>query len=137
MISFAPYAHQPNRLEDFLPWGLLVAPGVILNKDGSFQKTARFRGPDVRSSTPEELVSFVARVNNVFRRLGSGWAIYIEAERREVTDYPSGAFEDDLSRLIDSERAAAFEQASSQFETIHHLTLQWTPAPDSSRRYPA
>ncbi|MBK8840328.1 MAG: conjugal transfer protein TrbE [Hyphomonadaceae bacterium] len=134
MISFAPYAHQPNRLEDFLPWGLLVAPGVILNKDGSFQKTARFRGPDVRSSTPEELVSFVARVNNVFRRLGSGWAIYIEAERREVTDYPSGAFEDDLSRLIDSERAAAFEQASSQFETIHHLTLQWTPAPDSSRK---
>jgi type IV secretion system protein TrbE len=134
MISFAPYAHQPNRLEDFLPWALLVGPGVVLNKDGSFQKTARFRGPDVRSSTPDELVSFIARANNVFRRLGSGWAIYIEAERREVTDYPAGAFEDDLSRLIDSERAAAFEQADTQFETIHHLTLQWTPAPDSSRK---
>ena len=134
MMSFAPYAHQPSRLEDFIPWALLVGPGVALNKDGSFQKTARFRGPDVRSSTPDELVSFIARANNVFRRLGSGWAIYIEAERREVTDYPTGAFDDDLSRLVDSERAAAFEQAASQFETIHHLTLQWTPAPDSSRK---
>ncbi len=131
MLSLAPYTHIPDRLEDFLPWAMLVAPGVVLNKDGSFQATARFRGPDVRSSTPEELVSFAARANNVFRRLGRGWAIYVEADRREITDYPQGAFEDDLSRLVDSERAAAFEQAGAQFETIHHLTLQWTPAPDS------
>jgi type IV secretion/conjugal transfer VirB4 family ATPase len=131
MFSLAPYAHTPNRLEDYLPWAMLVAPGVILNKDGSFQATARFRGPDVRSSTPEELVSFAARTNNVFRRLGRGWAIYVEADRREITDYPAGAFEDDLSRLIDSERAAAFEQTDTQFETIHHLTLQWAPEPDA------
>lgn len=131
MISFVPYQHKPSRLEDFLPWGLLVARGVVLNKDGSFQRTARFRGPDVRSSTPEELVAFAARTNNVFRRLGSGWAIYIEAERRDLTTYPDGAFDDDLSRLVDSERAAAFEQAGSQFETIHHITLQWCPPPDS------
>jgi type IV secretion system protein VirB4 len=110
---------------------MLVAPGAVLNKDGSFQATARFRGPDVRSSTPEELVAFTARANNVFRRLGHGWAVYIEADRREITDYPDGAFEDDLSRLIDSERAAQFEQAGAQFETVHHLTLQWTPPPDA------
>lgn len=134
MMSLAPYSHVPNRLEDFLPWAMLVGPGVILNKDGSFQGTARFRGPDVRSSTPEELVSFIARANNVFRRLGRGWAIYIEADRREIIDYPEGVFPDDLSRLVDSERAAAFEQAGTQFETVHHLTLQWTPAPDSSRK---
>jgi type IV secretion system protein VirB4 len=131
MISLAPYAHTPNRLEDYLPWAMLVAPGVVLNKDGSFQATARFRGPDVRSSTPEELVSFAARANNVFRRLGRGWAIYVEAERRGIADYPSGAFKDDLSRLVDSERAAAFEQAGAQFETVHHLTLQWMPDADS------
>src|SRR5690242_5367927 len=68
MMGLAPYAHRPSRLEDFLPWGLLVAPGVILNKDGSFQRCASFRGPDVRSSTPEELSAFAARANNVFKR---------------------------------------------------------------------
>jgi type IV secretion system protein VirB4 len=134
MISFAPYVHKPSRLEDFLPWAVLAAPGVVLNKDGSFQATARFRGPDVRSATADELVSFAARANNVFKRLGSGWAAYIEADRREITLYPSGAFDDDLSRLIDAERAAAFEQAGAQFETVHHLTLQWTPPTDSSAK---
>ena len=84
MFSLAPYAHTPNRLEDYLPWAMLVAPGIVLNKDGSFQATARFRGPDVRSSTPEELVAFTARANNVFRRLGHGWAVYIEAVRGGV-----------------------------------------------------
>ena len=34
----------------------LVAPGVILNKDGSFQRTARFRGPDLESATEAELI---------------------------------------------------------------------------------
>ncbi len=131
MMSFGPYAHKPSRLEDFLPWALLVARGVVLNKDGSFQTTVRFRGPDIRSSTPEELVSFAARANNVFRRLGSGWAIYIEAERRPITSYPEGAFEDDLSRLVDCERAEAFEADGARFETVHHLTLQWRPPPDA------
>jgi type IV secretion system protein VirB4 len=88
MFSLAPYAHTPNRLEDYLPWAMLVAPGVILNKDGSFQATARFRGPDVRSSTPEELVAFVGARQQCVPRLGHGWAIYIEADRREITDYP-------------------------------------------------
>jgi|CXWL01.1.fsa_nt_gi type IV secretion system protein VirB4 len=134
MLSLAPYSHTPSRLEDFLPWGFLVAPGVILNKDGSFQKSARFRGPDVRSATPEELISFTARANNVFKRLGSGWALYIEAERSEIRDYPTGDFADDASRLVDAERAAQFEQAGAQFETIHHITLQWAPPADATRR---
>jgi type IV secretion system protein TrbE len=134
MFSLAPYVHAPKRLEDFLPWAMLVAPGVILNKDGSFQATARFRGPDVRSCTAPELASFAARANNVFRRLGRGWAIYVEASRREIRDYPAGAFPDDLSRLVDAERATAFEEAGAQFETLHHLTLQWTPPPDSDRK---
>jgi type IV secretion system protein VirB4 len=35
----------------------LVDEGIILNKDGSFQRTARFRGPDLDSAVPAELVA--------------------------------------------------------------------------------
>jgi len=31
--------------------GTHVAPGVVLNKDGSFQRTLTFRGPDLDSAT--------------------------------------------------------------------------------------
>ena len=45
-----------DRLADHLPWAALVAPGVVLNKDGSFQRSLRFRGPDLESATEAELV---------------------------------------------------------------------------------
>ena len=52
MLNLAEYRKKPQSLADFLPWAALVAPGVVLNKDGSFQRTARFRGPDLDSATP-------------------------------------------------------------------------------------
>ena len=75
MLNLREYRKTSSSLADFLPWAALVAPGVVLNKDGSFQRTARFRGPDLESATPAELVATTARLNNALRRLGSGWAI--------------------------------------------------------------
>ena len=89
MLSLAEYRKKPQSLADFLPWAALVAPGVILNKDGSFQRTARFRGPDLDSATQAELVGATARLNNALRRLGSGWAIFVEAQRNPAQNYPS------------------------------------------------
>ena len=74
MLSLREYRNKADRLADFLPWAALVAPGVVLNKDGSFQRTARFRGPDLDSAVAAELVAVAGRINNAFRRLGSGWA---------------------------------------------------------------
>jgi hypothetical protein len=57
MLSLREYRNKADRLADFLPWAALVAPGVVLNKDGSFQRSARFRGPDLDSATPAELIA--------------------------------------------------------------------------------
>ena len=57
MLNLAEYRKRPALLADYLPWACLVAPGVILNKDGSFQRSARFRGPDLESATEAELVA--------------------------------------------------------------------------------
>ena len=74
MLNLAEYRQRPALLADWLPWAGLVASGVVLNKDGSFQRTARFRGPDLDSATQGELIATSARLNNALRRLGSGWA---------------------------------------------------------------
>ncbi|GMO24999.1 hypothetical protein BwSH14_23620 [Bradyrhizobium ottawaense] len=52
MLNLAEYRNRPHSLADFLPWAALVEKGVVLNKDGAFQRTARFRGPDLDSATP-------------------------------------------------------------------------------------
>ncbi|MCM2337369.1 MAG: conjugal transfer protein TrbE [Hydrogenophaga sp.] len=134
MLNLTEYRQRPALLADWLPWAGLVAPGVELNKDGSFQRTARFRGPDLDSATRGELVATSARLNNVLRRLGSGWALFVEAERCEAADYPESSFPEPLSWLVDEERRAGFEDAGSHFESHYHLTLLYLPPEESRAR---
>ncbi|MGV8691589.1 conjugal transfer protein TrbE, partial [Pseudomonas aeruginosa] len=116
MLNLAEYRQRPALLADWLPWAGLVAPGVVLNKDGSFQRTARFRGPDLDSATQGELIATSARLNNALRRMGSGWALFIEAERHAAADYPRSEFPEPLSWLVEEERRAAFEESGHHFE---------------------
>jgi type IV secretion system protein VirB4 len=127
MLRLAEYQQRPTQLADWLPWAGLVAPGVVLNKDGSFQRTARFRGPDLDSATEAELVATSARLNNALRRLETGWAVFVEAARTPAAAYPRSMYPDGLSWLIDEERRAAFEAAGSHFESSYYLTLLWLP----------
>jgi len=39
MFDLSPYRGRTAKLSGYLPWGALVAPGIILNKDGAFQRT--------------------------------------------------------------------------------------------------
>lgn len=130
MLNLREYRPSHDRLVDHLPWAALVAPGVILNKDGSFQRSFAFRGPDLESSTEAELIGICARANNVLKRFGTGWALFFSAERREAPDYPAGSFPDPTSWLVDQERRAAFEEEGGHFESRYHLTLTWLPPAD-------
>lgn len=147
-MNLAEYRKRSSSLADYLPWAALVAPGVVLNKDGSFQRTARFRGPDLDSATPAELVGTTARLNGALRRLGSGWAIFVEAQRNPATSYPDSRFPDSASALLDVERREQFENEAGQrsllwsgrqqdrelFESSYFLTFVWLPpAEDVSR----
>jgi type IV secretion/conjugal transfer VirB4 family ATPase len=132
VLNLSEYRHRSDRLADHLPWAALIAPGVILNKDGSFQRTLRFRGPDLESATEAELISACARANNVLKRFGTGWALFFEAERREASAYPDNAFPDPASWLVDQERRANFLAEGEHYESRYYLTLTWLPTPDSA-----
>jgi len=134
MMNLAEYRRRSQSLADFLPWAALVERGVILNKDGSFQRTARFRGPDLDSATASELVAITSRLNNALRRLGSGWAIFVEAQREPANRYPESAFPDPASGLVDAERRAQFEEEGAHFESRYFLTLVWLPPADDAAR---
>jgi type IV secretion system protein VirB4 len=134
MFSLREYRNTADRLADFLPWAALVAPGVVLNKDGSFQRSARFRGPDLDSATPAELIATTARLNSALRRLGSGWAIFVEAVRRAAQDYPESDFPDPASALVERERAAQFAEEGAHFESAYYLTLVWMPPAEDAAR---
>ncbi len=133
-MNLAEYRNRNSRLADFLPWVGLVGAGIVLNKDGSFQRTAQFRGPDLDSAVPAELVAVAGRLNNAFRRLGSGWAIFVEAQRHASNLYPDSRFPDPASALVDAERKADFEEAGAHFESSYFLTFTYLPPAEDAAR---
>jgi len=134
MMNLAEYRRTATRLADYLPWVALVAEGVVLNKDGSFQRTARFRGPDLDSAVAAELVAVAGRLNNAFRRLGSGWAIFVEAQRHEASIYPADLFPDAAAALLDAERKADFEEAGAHYVSGYYLTITYLPPAEDAAR---
>ena len=128
------YRRRPALLADHLPWAALVAPGVVLNKDGSFTSAMAFRGPDLESSTEDELMAVRARLNNALRRLGTGWCLHVEARRRPAHPYPEGDIEVGAAWLVDEERRAAFQTSEPAYETDHVAGLTWLPPTDQARR---
>ncbi|MFC7701940.1 conjugal transfer protein TrbE [Bradyrhizobium sp. GCM10028915] len=134
MMNLAEYRHSNARLADFLPWAALVDKGIILNKDGSFQRTAKFRGPDLDSAVPAELVAVAGRLNNALRRLGSGWAVFVEAQRHFAGSYPPSTFPDVASALVDAERRAQFEEAGAHYESSYFLTFLYLPPEEGAAK---
>jgi type IV secretion/conjugal transfer VirB4 family ATPase len=134
VLNLAEYRRREKHLADYLPWACLVAPGVVLNKDGSFQRTLRYRGPDLDSATEAELVAVSARLNNALKRFGDGWALFFEADRVTAHGYPPGRFADAASWLVDQERRAAFEADGAHYESRYFLTFLYLPPPDAAGR---
>ncbi|MCR4269036.1 conjugal transfer protein TrbE [Nitratireductor sp. ZSWI3] len=134
MMNLAEYRNRNTRLADYLPWAALIGQGVVLNKDGSFQRTAKFRGPDLDSAVAAELVAVAGRINNAFRRLGCGWSIFVEAVRPTAQQYPESTFPDAASALVDAERKAQFEEDGSHFESRYYLTFLYLPPAEEAAR---
>ena len=127
MLYLREYRPTAARLFDHLPWACLIGPGLMLNKDGGFQKTLAFRGPDLASSTDTGLVATRAQLNNALRRLGSRWCLHIEALRAASIDYPASSFPDPVSALVDDERRGAFEAEERHFESRYFMTFTYLP----------
>ena len=137
MFYLKKYQEIPNKLTDLLPWAALIAPGVILNKDGSLQRTIKFRGPDLETATETQLTSITSQLNNALKRFGSGWIIYIEANRstHPLSPTKSASFPDPISFLIDAELYEQCKQSNNIFESNHFLTLQFFPPTQANKAF--
>ena len=129
MLKLADYRAKAKGLPDLLPYAALIAPGVILNKDGSFLAAWEMHGQDTASSTPEELAYVSAQFNNAVRLLGTGWMLHVDAIRSSHNAYPApdkSHFPDMVTRLIDDERRAFFS-GNRCFSTSAVFTVTWKP----------
>ena len=134
MINLKQYREPTKRLPDYLPWAAIVALGVVLQKDAILQKTYAFRGPDLGSSSRSELVSAVARLNNSLKRLGSGWSLFIEAQRFHTADYQGAVWNHPAAWLLDMERKHQFMKYGVHFESAYFMTFVWAMPTEKGKK---
>ena len=129
MLKLIDYRTKTKGLPDLLPYAVLVEPGVILNKDGSFMAGWEIRGQDTASSTEKDLSTVSSRFNNAVKLLGSGWMLHVDAIRSSHSAYPTpdkGNFPDPVTLLIDEERREFFS-GNKCFSTNAILTVTYKP----------
>lgn len=129
MLRFSDFRSKAKGLPDLIPYAALIAPGVVLNKDGSFLAAFESRGLDTFSSTDDELAYVSAQFNNAIRLLGTGWMIHVDAIRSTKKAYPScelSHFQDGVTQRIDDERRAFFGQGVC-YSTVTRISLTYKP----------
>lgn len=135
MLKLADYRTKAKGLPDLLPYAALVAPGVVLNKDGSFLAAWEVRGQDTASATPEELAYQSAQFNNAIKLLGTGWMLHMDAIRSPHAAYPprdASHFPDPVTQLIDDERREYFS-GNACYGTSTILAVTYKPDFNATR----
>jgi len=118
-----------------LPWNFITKfhEGVVFQKDGILQRSYAYRAPDLDSSGEFEINALCLRVNDFTKRLGAGWAFFVEAQRFATQEYPSkksghtGGFDNLAGYLIDRERETSFSAAGKHFDSSYYVTFTWKP----------
>lgn len=119
---------------DAIIWDRFIAPGIIMNTDGSLMTIYKFRGNDHDSSTDDECSYMSQYVNMAMCKMGSGWAVHVDCIRKESTGYIKAEdcfFDDVTSYLIDEERRFEYNQEGMHYENEYYLSFSWLPPADS------
>ena len=127
------YQDEKKKLSTYIPWIAMIDEGVILNKNGTFQKTLKFRGYDLDSATIYELQNSNGRLNNILARFEGNWTMHIEARRVHSKEYESTEIENFALKLIDDERKSKF-QSGTYFESEYYLTLTYLTPVDTEKK---
>ncbi|HML53182.1 MAG TPA: conjugal transfer protein TrbE [Solidesulfovibrio magneticus] len=111
MLNLRKFRSRARGVSDLLPYAALIAPGIVLCKDGTFLAGFVAHGQDTASSTADELAFVSAQFNNAVKLLGSGWMLHVDAVRSIHHAYSrpeDSHFPDPVSQLIDDERRDFF-----------------------------
>jgi type IV secretory pathway VirB4 component len=109
------------------------APAVLLNKDGAYMATLRYRGADVTMMEQGERVVYLHRLNTVLKRLGTGWALLADEWHEPSQDYPSSTWTNPAACLLDASRRSLMASGVLH-ESRQYLTLTWKPPSTRKQR---
>lgn len=84
---------EKPRVDYLLPWrNISYRSGVVYGKNNDMLAVFEFRGPDLESSTDEELAQFNLSLNQAIKALPTGFVLYFDAQRHYASSYEKSDF---------------------------------------------
>lgn len=99
---------------------------VVHCTDNGMFTVLKFRGPDMDSSTPDEMVRHMANLNNVIKKFGTGYFLYFDAQRIKSTHYDQSEMPTALVERMEIERGSYYEE-SEHYETEFYFVVYHEP----------
>lgn len=127
------YGNIFAKLSSRVPWFLMLDNTIILNKNGSLQKTIEIRGYDLETQIKEAMLAYNNRLNNVLKRLEDKMTFHIDTIRTKSKKYESGNFPDKLGQIIENQREHYFN-SGNHFESKTYITFTYTIPLDNVKK---
>lgn len=128
MLALKEFRSNALAFPDLLNYCSFIDDGIMLNKDGSLSAGFYYRASDLSSMTYEERNALIAKINQVFLKLGNGWAVHIDCTRVEAEKYLDGEcyYTNKIAKLIEDERKRYFKDVE-HFENFFTMIFTYLP----------
>jgi type IV secretion system protein VirB4 len=127
--------NERKGFADLLVYASLVAPGIVLNKDGALMAGWRLRGEDAATKSAAELAQRVAYLNQAFAQRNVGWMFHYDKIRIPANPPPEQTyFRTATERVLGESRRAAAEAEGERFESRDVLVAVYLPPSDLETR---
>ena len=130
------YTEEKSKLSYYVPFFSLIKRDntlLMINKNGTIQKTLKFRGYDLNSSVKSEMIATTSSFNNILRKIGENYTFHVEAQRMKSKKYVSAEFKSKAAKLIDIEREQFFN-AGNHYESNMYFTLTYLLPKDTIKK---
>ncbi|MFR8991726.1 MAG: ATPase [Fusobacterium sp.] len=127
------YTNEKKRLSNYLPWLLFCDEGIVLNQNGTLQKTIEFRGLDLDREEYSSIQAKMSQLNNIFKRIDGGWTISIDCIRSKSKKYIKSPFPDKAGNLIENQREKYFN-SGNHYESIYYMTFIYLTPTEASKK---
>ena len=120
------FLNAARGYSELIPWMLQVAPGLVLNKDGSLLACYALEGLDAADANTEAIEQAVNTMENALRVFDERITLWWTVDRRRTREYPGGAFPDDVSAFVDQQWSQRFVDGS-YFRNNHWFAVLYSP----------
>ncbi len=101
---------------------------LVHGTDYSVFTVFKFRGPDLNSATDIELMQYNNQLNTIFKSLPTGFVLYFEAQRHQITEYDTSDMPTPLLQMMEDERHAYYTSQSHYDSDYFFIVYQEPPA---------